>query len=77
MTTTRARPDHDWPEWLPALPDPDAPDARITALIIVGALVLSGGLIWLALGDWVPLMLFAAGLVGLASLIMVYRRQFP
>ncbi|WP_439468334.1 ATP-binding protein [Blastomonas fulva] len=62
---------------MPALPDPDAPDARITALIIVGALVLSGGLIWLALGDWVPLMLFAAGLVGLASLIMVYRRQFP
>ena len=77
MTTTRARPDLDWPEWLPALPDPDAPDARITALIIVGALVLSGGLVWLALGDWVPLMLFAAGLVGLASLIMVYRRQFP
>jgi two-component system cell cycle sensor histidine kinase/response regulator CckA len=77
LTTTRARPDLDWPEWLPALPDPDAPDARITALIIVGALVLSGGLIWLALGDWVPLMLFAAGLVGLASLIMVYRRQFP
>ncbi len=77
MTTTRARPELDWPEWLPALPDPDAPDARITALIIVGALVLSGGLIWLALGDWVPLMLFAAGLVGLASLIMVYRRQFP
>jgi len=77
LTTTRARPELDWPEWLPALPDPDAPDARITALIIVGALVLSGGLIWLALGDWVPLMLFAAGLVGLASLIMVYRRQFP
>ena len=77
MNTTRARTDLDWPEWLPALPDPDAPDARITALIIVGALVLSGGLIWLALGDWVPLMLFAAGLVGLASLIMVYRRQFP
>ena len=43
MNTTRARTDLDWPEWLPALPDPDAPDARITALIIIGGLVLSGG----------------------------------
>jgi len=32
LTTTRARPDLDWPEWLPALPDPDSPDARITTL---------------------------------------------
>ena len=77
MTTTRARTDLDWPEWLPAMPDPDAPDARVTTLIILGALVLSGGLIWLALGDWVPLVLFAAGLVALASLIIIYRRQFP
>jgi two-component system cell cycle sensor histidine kinase/response regulator CckA len=77
LTTTRARPDLDWPEWLPALPDPDSPDARITTLIILGGLVVSGGLIWLALGDWVPLALFAGGLVALASLILLVRHQFP
>lgn len=77
MNTTRARPDLDWPEWLPAAPEPGTFDSRITALILLGGLVLSGGLIWLALGDWVPLALFSAGLVGLAALIMVYKRQFP
>ncbi|MFC3310391.1 hybrid sensor histidine kinase/response regulator [Blastomonas aquatica] len=59
------------------MPDPDVPDARVTALIIIGALVVSGGLIWVALGEWIPLALFGAGLVALASLVVVYRRQFP
>jgi two-component system cell cycle sensor histidine kinase/response regulator CckA len=66
-----------WSAILPQQSVKDGPNARFAALIVGAALVVSGGLIYAALGDWVLLSLFAAGLIGIAAILALFRHFYP
>ena len=66
-----------WSAILPQAPLNKGPDTRFAAMVVVLALIVSGGLIFFALGDWVLVSLFAAGLVAIAAILALFRHFYP
>ncbi|MEZ5709610.1 MAG: response regulator [Blastomonas sp.] len=49
----------------------------MVGLVTALAVLVSGALVYLALGNWTLVLLAAAGLIALSTLLFLYRRYFP